>query len=177
MTSMAWTASRSEPFAIAAATIHPVPLLSLTNYQAQIWAVRGTSRTLAINYAAGASPFLQLTIADPIFVPGRGALAVGDSVLVTATVDPNAIVVQLEPTGIQFGTPSQLKIWYGGSGGDLNGDGVINTTDAYIEARLLGMWYQANASSPWVPMSASKSLTEKSFTAALAHFSGYAISW
>ena len=51
--------------------IHPVPLLSLTKYQAQFWAVRGQSRTLSINYAAGGgtSPFMQLTVADPAYAP------------------------------------------------------------------------------------------------------------
>ena len=39
------------------------------------------------------------------------------------------------------------------------------------------MWYQADPGSPWSRIWATKSLTEKSFTAALAHFSGYAISW
>jgi hypothetical protein len=176
---MGWTASSAQPWALAAAAIKPAPHLALSEYQATFWARRGQSRTLQINYAAGGgtSPFMKLTISDPTYVPGRGNLAVGDSVLVTATVDPNAIVVTLQPHGMLFGTPAQLQIWYGGAGGDLNNDGVVNSTDAFIETWLLSMWYQATPTDPWWPMWATKSLSTKSFTAALAHFSGYAVSW
>jgi hypothetical protein len=176
---MGWTASSAQPWALAAAAIRPAPHLALTQYQATFWARRGQSRSLQINYAAGdgTSPFMKLTISNPTYVPGRGTLAVGDSVLVTATVDPDAIVVTLEPHGMLFDTPAQLQIWYGGAGGDLNGDGVVNSTDAFIETWLLSMWYQATPTDPWWPILATKSLSTKSFTAALPHFSGYAVAW
>ncbi|MFN0180229.1 MAG: hypothetical protein ACKVZ0_15625 [Gemmatimonadales bacterium] len=176
---MGWTKGDKARWAIAAAVIKAVPTVALSQYQATFWAKRGQARTIQINYAAngGTAPFMSLTISDPTFVPGRGNLAVGDSVLVTATVDPNTVTVSLEPHQLQFGTPAQLKIWYGGAGGDLNGDGVVDGNDSNIENQLLGMWYQADPSAPWVPIAASKSLAERSFTAALQHFSGYAISW
>jgi hypothetical protein len=179
-TSMSWTASSAKPWALAAAVIKPAPVgVSLTRYQATFWAKRGQSRSLQIDYSAGGgtSPFLKLTVSDPTYVPGRGNLAVGDSVLITATVDPNAVTVSLEPHQMTFGTPAQLQIWYGGAGGDLNGDGVVNATDADIESQLLGMWYQAVPGSSWAEIPATQSVSTKSFTAALQHFSGYAVSW
>ena len=80
--------------------------MALTQYQATFWAKRGQARSLQINYAAGGgtSPFLKLTVSDPTYVPGRGNIAMGDSVLVTATVDPNALTISLEPHQMQFGT-------------------------------------------------------------------------
>jgi hypothetical protein len=176
---LGWTKDKNAKWAIAAAVVKPVPSIALTQYQATFWAKRGTSRTLQINYAAGGgtSPFLKLTISDPTYVPGRGTIAMGDSVLVTATVDPNALTVQLEPHQMQFGTPSQLQIWYSGAGGDLNGDGVVDSGDSYIESQLLGMWYQADPTSLWSPIPATQSLSTKSFTAALQHFSGYSVAW
>jgi hypothetical protein len=176
---MSWTKTAAAKWAIGAVSVKPAPRLALTQYQATFWAKRGQSRTLQINYAAGGgtSPFLKLTISDPTYVPGRGNLAVGDSVLVTATVDPNAIAVALEPHQTQFGTATQLQIYYGGAGGDLNDDGVVDANDSYIESNLLGLWYQAIPSDPWSPIPATKSLSTKSFTAALQHFSGYAVSW
>jgi hypothetical protein len=153
--------------------------ISLTSYQASFWAVRGQYRTLTMYYSAGGgtSRFLRLSIIDPAYVPGRGYLATGDSVLVTATVDPTAMAVTFEPNGMQFGYPAQLKIWYGGAGGDLNSDGVVDSQDSYIESQLLGMWWHENDSDPWTPISATKSLTDKSITAPLAHFSGYSVAW
>jgi hypothetical protein len=174
-----WTKSVTAKWAIAAAVVKPAPSVALTQYQATLWAKRGQARTLQINYAAGGgtSPFMKLTISDPTYAPGRGDLAVGDSVLVTATVDPNSLTMWLEPHQLQFGSPAQLQLWYGGAGGDLNGDGVVNSSDSYIESQLLGLWYQADPSSPWYTIPATQSTSTKSFTAALQHFSGYSVAW
>lgn len=155
------------------------PPLSLDNYQVSFWAVRGEARSIQINYASSIDdtthPFLRLTTTDPQFVPGVGQLAVGDSVLVTVTIDTTKIGVSLEPSGLQFGEPSQLQIWYGGAGGDLNGDGVVDSTDAQVEQQLLGLWYREGDSDAWEHLSASQDSGDKSFTYALPHFCEYAI--
>jgi hypothetical protein len=148
-------------------------------YQASFWAVRGESRTLRLNYqsADGSYPFLEFTATDPTWVPDRGELAVGDSVLITVRVDSEVVRVVFEPSGLQFGTPSGLTIWYSGVVGDLNADGVVDTTDAYIEDQLLGLWYRDNDASPWSPITATKSLEEKRFSTEVPHFTEYAVSW
>ena len=155
--------------------------LSLAQYTATFWAVRGEERSLQINYVSvtgdTSSPFLRLVVDDPAYVPGLGDLAPGDSVLMTVTIDPSNIKISLEPTGLLFGHPAQLQIWYGGAGGDLNGDGVVDDADAWIEAQLLGMWYREGADSSWTEMPAAQSLADKSFTSALPHFSEYALCW
>ena len=153
------------------------PPLSLDQNVVSFWAVRGESRSVLINYASSIDsavhPFLMLTTTDPQFVPGVGELALGDSVLVTVTVDTSKIGVRFEPTGLQFGEPAQLKVWYNGAGGDLNGDGVVDSTDAKIEAQLLGLWYREADSDPWTKLGATQSLDEKSFSYALPHFCDY----
>jgi hypothetical protein len=153
------------------------PPLSLDQYVVTFWAVRGQSRSVQINYQSSIDslthPFLVLTTTDPQFVPGVGDLAVGDSVLVTVTVDTSKIGVRFEPTGLLFGTPADLKIWYGGAGGDLNGDGVVDSVDARIESQLLGLWYREAPTDQWAKLDATQSLTDKSFEYALPHFSEY----
>ena len=155
------------------------PPLSLDTYQVSFWAVRGEARSVQINYQSsidgGNHPFLRLTTTDPQFVPGVGDLAVGDSVLITVTIDTTKIGVSLEPSGLQFGAPSQLQIWYGGAGGDLNGDGVVDSTDAQVEQQLLGLWYREGDADQWAHLSASQDASDKSFTYALPHFCEYAI--
>lgn len=155
------------------------PPLGLDNYVVSFWAVRGESRSIQINYQSSIDgenhPFLVLTTTDPQFVPGVGELAMADSVLITVTVDTTKIGVSLQPTGLLFGAPAELKMWYGGANGDLNGDGVADSTDAVIEAKLLGLWYREDESDPWSHLPAAQSLEEKSFTYALAHFSEYAV--
>jgi len=156
--------------------------ISLDRYTAAFWAVRGQERSVQINYLSSTGdtsfPFLKLAITDPVFVPGQGNLAVGDSVLVTVTIDPSDIKVSFEPTGTMFGTPAQLRMSYGGAGGDLNGNGVVgDDADREIETRLLGLWYREGEESAWARIPASQSLADKSFMSALAHFSEYAVSW
>ena len=155
--------------------------LQLDRYTASFWAVRGEPRSLQINYLSAAgdtsSAFLRLTTTDPAYVPGLGDLAPGDSVLITVTIDPENVKVSLEPTGLQFGEPGQLQISYGGADGDLNGDGVVDSTDAYIESQLLALWYREGADSVWEPIPAVQQLADKSFVSALPHFCEYAISW
>jgi hypothetical protein len=155
--------------------------LSIDRTTATFWAVRGEERSVQINYLSAtgdtSSPFLRLTIADPIYVPGRGDLAPGDSVSITVTIDPQEIRVSLEPTGVLFGDPAQLRISYGGVGGDLNGDGLVDGTDAAIESQLLGLWYREGADDGWTRISATQSLSDKSFTSGLQHFSQYAVAW
>jgi len=159
----------------------PTGGLSLDRYSASFWAVRGQQRSVQINYLSStgdtSAPFLGLTTTDPAWVPGLGDLAPGDSVLVTVTIDPTNIKISLEPTGLLFGDPAQLQVSYGGAGGDLNGDGVVDDADAYIESQLLGIWYREGVDSTWTKVSASQSLLDKSFTVALPHFSEYAVCW
>lgn len=171
--------ARTDAHPRRSGTIAQTPPLSLDQYVVSFWAVRGESRSVKINYSSSIdtepSPFLVLTTTDPQFVPGVGELAVGDSVLVTVTVDTSKIGVRFEPTGLLFGAPAQLQIFYGGAGGDLNGDGVVDSVDLRIESQLLGLWYREAQSDPWTHLSSAQSLEDKSFEYGLPHFSEYAV--
>src|SRR3989449_9455177 len=134
------------------------PPVSLDEYVVSFWAVRGESRSVQINYSSSIDtqlhPSLVLTTPDPQFVPGVGELAVGDSVLVTVIVDTTKIGVSLEPHGLQFGEPAQMKIWYGGARGALHGDGLGDHTHARGRAELLGPPDPENPQEPWTQLSA-----------------------
>jgi len=176
-----FSARTNDPRARRSGTMALTPPLSLDQYQVSFWAVRGESRSIQINYSSSIDsdthPFLTLTTTDPQFVPGVGELAMGDSVLITVTVDTARIGVKLEPSGLLFGEAAQLKMWYGGASGDLNGDGIADSTDATLEAQLLGLWYREEQDDPWTKLSASQSVDEKSFTYALPHFCEYDIAF
>ena len=171
--------ARTDAHARRSGAMALTPPLSLDQYVVSFWAVRGESRSIQINYSSSIDsevhPFLSLTTTDPRFVPGVGELAPGDSVLITVTVDTSKIGVRLEPSGLQFGTAAELKMWYGGASGDLNGDGVADSSDSAIEAQLLGLWYREDQGEDWTQLGATQSLEDKSFTYALPHFCEYAI--
>jgi hypothetical protein len=167
--------------------VHPLFLaagdsIQLDTYVVSFWAVRGEPRSIQINYVNGTlveGPYVRLDVSEPILRPDGSPIAVGDSILITVSVDPTDILVHLEPSGLQFGTanPTQLQMWYGGAKDDLNSDGTVNADDSYIQQTLLGMWYQEGADNPWDAITATHDLAAEWFQAGLQHFSGYAVSW
>ena len=157
----------------------------LDDYRVSFWALVDEARSVQINWleksASGVieHPYLR-------FVVPAGSLDEdpyghdyehGDSVLITVTVDPQAMVAHLEPSGLTFDNddPAELQYWYTGAGGDLNGDGAVNKEDAYIEQSLLDLW--TTQKSGWAPLWATQSLSEDWFKAGIEHFSGFAIAY
>jgi hypothetical protein len=158
---------------------YQTPPLNIEQKRVTFWAVRGASRSVQINYKgnhdSAPHPFLLLTTTDPQFVPGIGELAMGDSVLITVKVDTKKLKVSLEPTGLRFGAPARLTLWYGGAGDDLNSDGASDAEDATVETGDLGLFYREDHKHPWIQLAATQSLQQKSFTYDIPHFSDYAV--
>ena len=159
----------------------------LTTYQVSFWAVKGEDRSVQINYItkteAGylVAPYLLFEVPAGALDegPNEEEYETGDSVKITITVDPQTMVAHYSPSGLQFdeNDPALLTKWYTGADDDFNDDGVVDATDAYIEANLLGIWTQQSAGDPWYKLSALHSMAERWFKADIKHFSGYAVSW
>ena len=151
--------------------------------EVHFWAVRGEERSVEIEYqdASGSDTFLQLTVPDDGLLrrPDGTQFQDGDSVLISVTIDTVRLMVDLEPSGLVFSSeaPAELQIWYSGADEDLDGDGAVDATDAYIEDALLGVWYRQNVDDPWSGITATRSIEDKQFTAGLLHFTGYAVSY
>src|SRR6058998_3655068 len=157
----------------------------LQAYRVAFWARRGTQTTVGVNYrpAPGkwfGDPFLRFRIPINGLVAGANGvpLARGDSVRITLTIDSLSFLVDFQPSGVLFSTssPAQLAIWYQDANPDLNGDGVVDATDQALEAQL-AIWTQSNKMDPWKQLSSGNDTTQKLVTAALYHFSQYAVSW
>jgi hypothetical protein len=131
--------------------------------------------------ASTACPFLRLDIPWAALQTRPNGRRIGwrESVAITVSVNTSQILVNLEPSGLEFNPRNKatLTIWYGGADPDFNGDGVVDHEDARIERGRLKLWSQDEHGGPWHEMAATHSAAEKRFTVRLPHFSGYAVSW
>ena len=159
----------------------------LDDYAVSFWAVKGETRGVLINWL---EPSGDTTIAHPyltFMVPPGGLdeapngrdYESGDSVVITITIDTSSMIAQFGPSGLEFDDhePAELQYWYTGSGGDLNDDGVVDQTDADIEANLLDLWQSPGSSGTWATVWSEHSLSEDWFRAGVEHFSGFAIAY
>ncbi len=111
--------------------------------------------------------------------PDGSAIAEGDSVLITITVeDPALLLFELQPTGLKFSTgqPAELKIHYAEADDDLNEDGVVDGADSQLET-ILGIWRQELPGQPFVRLGSVKVEGLEELEAELLGFSRYAIAY
>ena len=157
----------------------------LTTYQVSFWAKRGTQTTVFVNYRRRPSqwlpdPFLRFRIPINGLVAGAGGvpLARGDSVRITLTIDTVLFNVDFQPSGVLFSSasPAQLAIWYQDASPDLNGDGVVDAADQALKDQL-AIWYRGSKAGPWKQVWSKNDTSQEVVTAALYHFSQYAVAW
>lgn len=159
----------------------------LETLEAQFWAVAGERQTFKIRYDVpveqeNPSPdFFRLDLKQRSLValPDGTPLVEGDSVLITVSVDPVRLLVDLEPSGLQFDPkePARLRLVYLRANPDFNQDGAVDALDGAIETGSLGLWFRTDAGAPWQLVDADQDLTRKRFDGEIDHFSGYTVSW
>jgi hypothetical protein len=158
----------------------------LSNYEVSFWAKKGKDREIRIDYLDpnNGKPkwrdYFKLKVRkESLLALSDGTpIAKGDSVLITAVVDPVYMAVSLEPSGLQFDVrkPVELEWKYKGAAEDVNGDGVVDDVDEAILDNLVMLW-QHEKGDPWYEMVFKHDRGGKKITALLYHFSGYAVSW
>ena len=111
--------------------------------------------------------------------PDGSAFAQGDSILITITVtDPTKLAADFQPSGLKFSSsaPARLQFEFGECDKDLNGDGVVNTTDSAL-IPLISTWRQESAGAPWVKVSSTVEIEINEVQASISGFSGYALAY
>jgi hypothetical protein len=167
-------------------TLTQCPLLpALEAYQVSFWAYKGKASGIKVKYrdvqgtAGGGQTFLQLNIPkDGLASGANGArLRAGDSVQVTLTIDPTLFTVDFQPSGLQFNSrrPATLDFWFSNAHPDLDGDGVVDSTDDALRMRL-SIWTTQDYSS-WSKVASELNLVSSQVHTAVYHFSGYSVSW
>ena len=149
------------------------------------WAIRGqgVEQKLYFLDAEGGrgEEYLSLKLEDESLLsrPDGSAIAEGDSVLITITVeDPALLLFELQPTGLKFSTakPAELKIRYAQADNDFNEDGEVDEQDDQIET-ILGIWRQEQPGQPFVRLGSVKVEEQQELEAMLTGFSRYAIAY
>jgi hypothetical protein len=102
----------------------------------------------------------------------------GDSLVITITIDPVDFSVDFQPTGVLFSNtaPASLTLWYENANPDLDGDGVVDSTDDALRQQLT-FYYQLAGTNTWTKHPSKNDPAMPSVTGALYHFSEYALSW
>lgn len=157
------------------------PLVTLDT---TFWAVRGEDRRLRLFFeptvpGEDGEEFLDLKISGDATLILSDGTPVADSVLIRVTADPKRLLIQLTPSGLQFGTenPAELRVEYAEADDDLNGDGVVDEKDDTIKDVELSLWRQEQPGAPWVKIGSLHVKDLERFEANLSGFSGYAVAW
>jgi hypothetical protein len=158
----------------------------LEQYTGSFWAVKGTSRTLEIDYVSlepdgTGEDFLRVDVpSDALLLRSDGQpFEPGDSVLITVVIDPELLLIRFEPSGLTFNSddPVRLRIDYAETDDDLNGDGVVDGKDAAIKELELGLWRQSRTDAVWERIGSAHFKDLEEFEGELFRFSNYALGW
>src|SRR5213594_1693273 len=157
----------------------------LQAYRVSFWARRGTQTTVGVNYRrapgqAWGDPFLRFKIPINGLVAGADGVPLqrGDSVRITLMIDSLSFTVDFQPSGVAFSatSPATLALWYQDANPDLNGDGVVDGTDAMLEQQL-AIWGLGTKTDPWKQLASKNDTTQQYVASSIYHFSQYAVSW
>jgi len=111
--------------------------------------------------------------------PGGGAIAAGDSVLITITLaDPVHLVIDMQPAGLRFTPtePAELKLSYLEADDDLNHDGRVDAADTALESAL-AIWRREGSTSPWTKLASIVQIGTHEIEALVTGFTSYAVAY
>ncbi len=155
----------------------------LETYQTTFKACKSKSQKLQIGYLprpdVATGLFLELEVPKYSLYrwPSGRRFASWECVWITATIDPDNMVVKLEPEGLKFrwSKPAKLRMWYTYANLDLNGDGVVDYRDEEIVGEDLALWRLPHDGGAWKKIRSVHVESAMQFTASLTQFSHYAV--
>ena len=152
----------------------------LEAYQVSFWAYKqGPASTVMVNYQDG-ERFLGFHIPRNSLqdFAGSDSLQKGDSILITLTIDSLSFLVDVQPSGLLFSRnlPATLVFCYENANPDLNGDGVVDSTDQALQQQL-AIWSETGQTSGWFKLPPKDQTSQQCVAAPVFHFSQYAIAW
>jgi hypothetical protein len=154
------------------------PLLEAT--VVSFYAKKGTDREVRVRFQNG-EDYLRFRVPANALAqrPDGSLFAFGDSVLITITInDPTTLSANFEPSGLKFSpsTPARLQFEFGEADKDLNGDGVVNATDALLLPQV-STWRQESSGGTWLKVASAIEVEINEVQADILGFTGYALAY
>jgi hypothetical protein len=141
--------------------------VAFAQWTATMWAVRGESRSMHLDYGDG-KRFATFTVgADALLSDAAGRpLAEGDSVQITMrVVNPAVFVVDMQPSGLRFNPASPAVLEFS----------LDRAKRSSLNARGLSFWKLESATSPWEPVDGAFDYERRTATARVPGFTLYVI--
>ena len=160
------------------------PYVALVPGDTSFWAVKGQTLDVVLRFrstTAGQAGDqlleLQLSGASLSKRPDGTPIANGDSVLITIRPDTTGkMSFVFEPSGLVFDStaPALLRMWCNHAAADLNGDGVVNTTDEQLWYQM-AVWKRESATDPWSKQSTTRSADGYRLDTQVTGFTGFSV--
>ncbi len=142
-------------------------------------AVQGQSADLLVRFQGQGDPVLEFKLSSSSLLdyPDGRPIAPGDTVRITISKDPEGrILFQFGPSGLTFNplSPASLTLWYAHANPDVNGDGVVNATDALLESEF-GIFKQELLTDPFVAIASLNLTSVQTVQASVLGFTGFSV--
>ncbi len=142
-------------------------------------AVQGQAVDFVERFQGQGDPVLEFKLSPSSLLayPNGAPIAPGDTVRITISKDPQGrILFYFSPSGLTFNplAPANLTVWYVHDNPDVNGDGVVNATDALLASEF-GLFEQELLTDPWLSIPSLNLTGSQTVTAAILGFTGFSV--
>ncbi len=142
-------------------------------------AVQGQPVDFVERFQGQGDPVLEFKLSSSSLLayPNGMPIAPGDTVRITISKDPQGrILFYFSPSGLTFNplSPASLTVWYAHDNPDLNGDGVVDATDALLASEL-GIFEQELLTDPWLSIPSLNLTSAQTVQAWVLGFTGFSV--
>lgn len=160
------------------------PYIALMPRDTSFWAVKGRLQDVVLHFRSTVAGqpgdhVLEFTLSAGSLLrrPDGTAIATGDSVLITINPDTTGkMSFTFQPSGLVFDStaPALLTLWCNHAAADLNGDGVVNSTDEQLWYEM-SIWKRENPTDPWSKQSTTRSSDGYQLQTPVNGFTGFSV--
>ncbi len=159
------------------------PYIALMPGDTGFYAVKGRSYDVVLRFQSTSSTLgdkvleFQLAAGSLLKRPDGTLIAAGDSVFIEIRPDTaGKMAFTFSPSGLVFDStaPAVLTMWCNHAAADLNGDGVVNSTDEQLWYEM-AIWKRESTTDPWTQQSTTRSTDGYQLQTPVTGFTGFSV--